>query len=593
MRRKHARKAGDVSEVPDPIDWSDKVQVDCLRWLCEQPTPEGLSALARHVLGYDSFKILDQRGEGQKVKAGMWRWKRGIFRTAGIVPWGPHRIMLATLNAPGDKVLFASRDAYKTTCTIVKIVQMIILNRDTRGIIYMETGKLAEKTVAKIRRCLERDEIKDLWGDFKGETDNWKRDSFTVCGREDDDRVATVSAAGTDVATVGDHVDWIWVDDPLSPLSAKSPTMVDRVLEGWRELSPLMDPGAFEIITLTPYVKGDVADHVTEQMAGSYEIARISCGMKAYFDNAGKIALKGYPNFVHLTEPYLLKMARKMGVPSFNRSYALSIEDDTNQVFRREDLLGAKWENRFSNLSAYIVTDTATSDAVGACQSVIAVVIMDWDDTAYVADMRVGRWLPNQLQSEFADLYLRWRSRVRICGVAIEKVSLNASLRSGWTIDLRARGISVNWIELRRQTQAGDTEAQGISKSQRILGSETRVRSHRLLFLDTMPRTCTLNGLTTLLYDPQGYLDASGQRLPGGEIVDQYIRWRASRGYKGTQDIPDCLAALDEVSHDGTKRMIPPSSRTAATMPVVTQARHAERRSAVRRDILARINGGA
>lgn len=597
MRVKHSLppRSRDPSQKLDDIDWNNAEEVAALKWLCEQSTPEGLSALARHVLGYDSFRLMEndkgRQTNGDLTRNGRWKWRGGVFRTAGIVAWGPHREMLSVLSAPGDKILFASRDAYKTTCAIVKVVQLIITNRDTRGIIYMETGKLAEKTVRKVRRCLEMDRVIELWGDFRGDSDNWTNSSFTVCGRSLDDRVSTVAAAGTDVATVGDHVDWIWVDDPLSPLSSRSPTMVDRVVEGWRELTPLMDPGAFEMITLTPYVRGDVADHAVEQFQDSYQIARQPCGMKAYYDPNGKIQVQGHPRFVHLSEAYLLKMARKMGVPSFNRSYALSIEDDTNQVFRREDLLPAEPESRFRNLSAYLLVDTATSDAANACMSVLTLVAMDWDDTAYVVDIRIGRWLPNQLQAEFCNLYLRWQSEYRICGVAIEGVTLNRAFRSGWENELRRQGISVHWIELNRSEVSGAVNGQGITKSQRILALESRVRSHRLRFLPSVPRTCTLNGRTEILYDPQGFLDGTGQRLPAGEVVDQFVKWRPTKGYKGLQDIPDALAALDEMSRDGSRRMVPPSSRQAAIAVPQMRAEVVRQRQQTRRDILSRVRG--
>ena len=586
MRSRNAKPVTKYDRKVDEIDWKDPQQVSWLKWLCEQKSPEGLSALARHVLGFDNWRI-ERRGETRNFRAGTWKWKGGIWRTCGIVDWGPHRTILRTLLHEGDKVLLCTRDAFKTSCVIAFLIQRILLDRNTRGMVYMETGKNASKTVGLMATLLERKNVTDIWGSIKGDSKDWSKQSFTVSGRTEDHRIPTVQIGGADVNTTGDHILWLCIDDPLSFQSARNHEIVAKVIDGWLNIQPLKDPGADEMIALTPYAKGDMADQLVGEHSEQYMIARIPCGVVAKRDANNKIVTEGYSVFPHLTDEYLLKKARTMGVERFNLNYALTMSENEGQIFRREDLIPHPWEDRFSYLSAYILTDTAVSTKHDACQSVLALVIMDWDDTAYVADVRLGQWNDTTLLENFCDLYARWSSRLRIVGVAMEKVSLNTYIRSSWEREIRARGMPIRWIELRRSTSS-QAENQGISKAMRIRATENRVSTHRLRFLPSVPKTCTLQGKLVVLYDPEGYLDASGKRLPAGEIVDQFTRWNDSSGYRGTQDVPDCLAALDEVSFDGQTRMIPPSPRRAVTMER-TEQNHDPRRRTARMDLLSRI----
>jgi hypothetical protein len=575
----------------DEIDWNDPQQRRWLKWLCEQRVPEGLSALARHCLGNDYWKIETER-ENYTLRAGKWRWKHGIWTTCGLVDWGPNRLIQEAYLANGDKVILCSRDGLKTANGIADYVQLIITDRDTRGMVYMETGKNAEKTVAAIRRCLERDRVIELWGSFEGEgkskSKDWGKASFTVIGREVDHRIPTVQVGGADVNTTGDHVLWCWIDDPLSYQSARSTEVVNKVIDGWLQIQPLIDAGGHEAISLTPYARGDMADRLLSEHAAMYHIIRIPCGYTAYYDDRGQVALKGKPNFPHLTYDYLLKKARKMGPTRFNLNYGLSMDDTVGSVFRREDLIPDQWQDRFSYLSAYVLCDTAFSTSADACLSVLALVIMDWDDTAYVADMRIGRWSDDALLREYLLLRSQWEARVRIVGTAMERVTLNVQVRSAWEREMRTRGVRWHWIELRRSATktSGD---QGVAKSQRIRAMESRVRAHKLRCLPSIPKTVMLNGVLTTLYDPHGMRMPDGSYQPAGELVEQMVRWNDSPYYKGLQDIPDCLAALDEMSYDGRARAIPPSSRAA--VPQLSH-RPAGQRPAARVDLLSRIRRG-
>ena len=563
-----ARKETDRTKIPDPIDWDDPDQVLAAKWMCKQRTPEGLSFLARHVLGQDYWKIVGNFGRSHDHRNGRW-WSYGIQRTCGLVDWGEHRRMAAALARRKNPVLFCSRNANKTWWGCVLLVQTVIEDRNIRWLINMATKDLAQKTLRLLRKFFENKRLVQLFGEFKGST--WADDALEVCGRTKDDRCVTVQATGAWALNVGDRCDVLWTDDPVDFRMAKNPERLKAAIEMVQNLMPLCDPGGFLLDTLTPYEANDYAAYLlgeskTHRRSGgrNREIIHAPCGMTATYDKKGRPVLEGRPVFPRLNKMFLKEQLRNMDVDKFNRQYALMIASPEAEVFHREDLVPAKWENRFQRMCSYILTDTSTADNSDACQAVIALVTIDADATAYVLDMRIGKWPPSKFRDNFIKFIQDWRAEVMIVGVAMERVSLNHTYRAWLEEDMRRHGISIPWIELPRGTQL-DTGNQGDTKRSRIRALEARVRARKLRFVEErMARSAHLDGRIVPIYRSEGFASTDGKMLPSGEIVDQFTAWRDRKDYRGIMDIPDCLSALDQVDNENRRLLTPSSIRRSS-----------------------------
>lgn len=567
------------AEPVDAVDWDDPEEVRLLKALVADDSPEGLSAWARHVCGYNYFKQPDPRTRKQvSVRARPTRIYRGVLWTCGIVDYGPHRQMAQAFLAPDDALIVCSRDSFKTHMAMAWLSRLIALNRDQCVIVYMQTMAEAEKTVDAIRNILESEAAVRLFGDFKGDSKRWKTDSFTVCGRSNpSERNPTCVAVGVDKFVTGAHGDVFYCDDPVSWQTARSRDQLEKAKEGYQASMPLMNPGFIQRITLTPYAPGDFCEWAVSELAMPRTF--IPCGMVAGIDDQHQKTLTGSPTFPHLSSAHLAKILGSMSVSMFNRQFALKM-DDADSLFRREDFVPARWDERMSRLSAYLMTDSATSKRDDACMSVLAWVLLDWDATAYIADMDIGRWRPTEFVDHAFAMIQRWQSRTIFRGMTIEKATLNDVYRDWMVKEATSRGVRLNFIPIARGGGL-DSDKQPVHKQQRILGLEQYLRAHRIKFLDTIPRHFHDQGKIKLLYDPHGHQAPGQAAQPAGEIVDQFIHWKNTSSYKGLRDIPDCLADMHAVDPTNGQRLLSLPPRSYAAQPDLSrpapQRAHAQR----------------
>lgn len=516
-----------------------------------------LSYFARKILGYDYWKI-----GGQLVRNGT-EWRGEWHDTCGLVDWGPHGEMIDFVRQPSPTgrtqvlLLMTSRGSLKTSLVMADIMQNIVVRPDERALVHMETYAKACETVDTIKRELQDNEkIRKLWGELK--TKAWSQERIIV-KRTMNRRDATLFASGTDKVVTGNHVDRAYVDDPVSWQQALSPDQMKKAKKAFSMLIPIVDPGGKIIVTMTPYSAEDLGAALragADELGEELELATLEkpCGMHMEYAEDGSLTLVGEPVFPHLPEQELLARLKLMEVLNeagdFNSQYALLLNNPEDQLFFRKDFREHGWVGWMSSSNAYVLTDTAVSDKDAACFSVIALVIVDWEDNAYLCDLRVGRWKPPEFVDEFFDVHQQWQGRTRIVGTTMEDIALNKVYASN--IDERAKnsGVRINWIRIPRG--GGDA-----AKRMRIRGLANRFRAGKFhVVTDTMPRHYVDRGKTRILWDPQRAYGQHGKREPGGTLVDQFIYFRMQGG--GTEvDIPDCLADIDQVSTRGTRYCYP------------------------------------
>lgn len=208
--------------------------------------------------------------------------------------------------------------------------------------------------------------------------------------------------------------------------------------------------------------------------------------------------------------------------------------------------------------SAFILTDTAISPDDEACKSALALVLLDWDDTAYVADFRLGRFSMDEFMREYFDIAETWSSKVRIRGVAMEQIALNRAYRNTMENLGRKRGFLPHFIHP-TYGRSGD------DKARRIFALTSRFSLRKIKFLDTVPRNYVDRGKSKLLFDPLGFIDDKGAQ-PGGEIVEQFVTFRRGDKAQHNKDAADALALLEMRDSQG-KRFLPLPPRPGLARP--------------------------
>lgn len=513
---------------------------------------EDTGVFARHVLGYD----YDQDPSTPPGKAARIINKG----SGGIRADGPNKELTDFIDSDAPcKLLLASRGSRKTTVAQAYALRCVLRDPNIRVAFGRETLDNALLSLDEIRSHLASNEtLIDLFGDQRDEP--WTRHRFKIKGRTVTGlKEPTFTAWGTDKGLTGNRYDLIIWDDPIGWQTARSKDQMEKADSCFRMLQPLLDAGAALLVIMTPYDEADLSHHIRSVLREDFAVMELDCGMKPEPDGKGWYTLVGEPRWPHMPKEFLERKMRTMQqegglIGDFVSQYCLECTNPADQIFFRNQFRYERWSaERFGMMSAYITTDTATSDATSACYSVLALQALDYDDTSYLVDLRVGHWLPEQVVKELVDMVERWRSQLRISGITMEKIALNRVYRTLIDHEFRRRSIMrPPFKDIPRGQQEGD-------KNQRIRGLQPRFASGRFVVLDTVPMYFTDHGRSKLLFSPEVMRDKEGVPLPDGELVRQLTQFRYT-GSGGKKDIPDAIADIDAVDPQG-RRYCQPSER--------------------------------
>lgn len=541
--------APDRALVSDPMDWDDQDQVDRLRWLCLQEDPDGLSALARHVLNFDFFET---REEG-KLRRITYKERSRIWFTCGLVSWGPHREMMREITKGEDVFLLCSRRSMKTTMIVARIIQMIAINRNIRILCQMETGMMAESTVTMVGDILrDNDKLKRLFGEFYERGRRWEKRAIIVSGRDHSLRDPTLAAHGAETRQQGNRYDVFICDDPIGFQSARNPVLVQKANLTFDHTLAQGDETSHILGAMTPYAEDDLSQRALRDRTMNIRVVRFDCGFVAKQDDDGAVVLEGWQRFPNHTFHRLLQEAKR-NWRVFNLNYALMVGSDHEQVVRRDQFRVAPYDPmRFGAMNCYLMTDTAVSEHDRSCMSAIALVALSHEDIAYVVDANVGFWSPNIFIEHFLEMFQTWASRMRIRSIVMEQTSANRVYRSSIQNEMERRGLACNWDLTPRNSR--------LDKATRIRSVITRIETGRLIFLDSIRQTFNNHtGQGKVLFRPNS-IEINGKLYPQGEIVDQILNWRDREGYDGVMDFPDALGDLDITKTTG-ERYVRPSQK--------------------------------
>jgi hypothetical protein len=493
--------------------------------------------LARLVLGYDYDK--DAR-TGECIRPG------------GILDTGPHQRMVEFLDSPSlNKHLEAPRGSYKTSLLQAYVIRRVLLNRNLRLLYVMETCQLAEEKIKEIRDHFEPGtRLSELFGDLR--TAEWSvADGFTIRGRTLSGLSGkSFKPAGVDKGVTGGHYDIIVLDDVVTWNNVNTAEGLDKTRAFFRMVQPLLDPGGTLVVVGTRYDEEDLYAHIIDNLSDQFDILIFDAGVEIITESGKKPRLEGTPTFKHLTLDFLsAKLALKASTRDFSSQYLNRCISSDVAFFTRDMFRCTAWDDWMSSMPCYVITDTATTAQDQGCFSVAGVVGLDAVDNAYLLDLRIGHWLPEEVVGQIADVVEAWQSKVLLRGVLFENITLNRVFRSSLDVESRRRQLKINVIP----TPRGGGEP---SKDQRIQRVHHRFEQRRFFVVVSGPPSYPFVkkhyqdlGETKVLFDPIGYMmPATGNHLPDGELVKQFIRFPA-----GKKDIPDAIADIDACDADGNR----------------------------------------
>lgn len=132
-----------------------------------------------------------------------------------------HHTLWAHYEANKEEFALGPRGWGKTTSdTVLPVVIEILCDPNTRILLGSETVSQAEDFLSEIKAILEHDNVKEVFGDLKG--DVWNENEIRVRGRTRTSKEPTVICTGVDSAVTSKHFDHIFIDDMVSLKSSRT-----------------------------------------------------------------------------------------------------------------------------------------------------------------------------------------------------------------------------------------------------------------------------------------------------------------------------------------------------------------------------------
>lgn len=485
---------------------------------------------ARRLLGYDYD--LDE-DTGAKVNAPH----------GGIRATGPHAEICAAMDTRDPNVLIlAPRGSYKSTIAQALIIRTILANPEARVLYGMDTAQRAAAKVHAIRDIVEQSTlVREVWGDVKGHP--WRNTHFNVRGAPEGRQENSVQCFGVDKPATGGHYDLIILDDLVNHMNCGTPDGIAKVKTCFKMVSPLLVNGGKLVVIGTRYVEEDLYGWIIREMADVFRIVVFDAGVDIEIQEDGIRTLVGKPTFPHLSIRRLnMEFKRMADYVDFASQYLNKIVSGAHQRFSRHHFRPAQWDGSvMDTYTGWLLTDTASSLKEDACYSVLAYVMFSPTDDVYLADLRVGHMSTVQFADEFFDMLKTWSTRCYHFAEVWEEVALTQVWRSTLEHHPKKGNLKLKPLGLRRH------QADAKAKKMRIAALEGRFHNGRFFVLNTVPRTFNDLAKVKVLWDPEAESGENDTRLPGGELVEQFIGFpRHSH-----RDIPDTLAICDESGSGG------------------------------------------
>lgn len=486
----------------------------------------------RHVLGWN-YDQDEDTGEIRNLGSG------------GVRAEGPHLEMTTFLDRDSGKRwkhLEAPRGSYKSTILQGYMIRRVIKDPNCRILYGMHTIKAADKKLQAIKKQFESNKnLVEVFGDLRGVP--WQGNAFNVTGRTVVGlQEYSFQATAPDAPVTGGHFDVIVFDDVVVKENSNTAEKVQKILDMYRFALPLLSGGGVFIIVGTRYFDGDLYGHILANQRKDFDVLILDSGVDVGKNDDGTWKLSGKPAFKHQSLEYLEKTLRGMDYVEFCSQYLNKIVSGISNPFRREQFLQVPWDDWMSNLTCYVLTDTATSDKEEACHSVVALVGLDSNDVAYLLDLHVGHLSVWEFVDSFFSMIEKWERRVPIRAELFEKIALNTVFRAIIEEESKRRKVKLNIVDVSR----GVGEP---SKNQRIRALQVRFENNKFRVVDTVPRTFLDNGQVKTLFHPEGFKNEQGIPLPDGELVLQLVRFpRYSKN-----DIADAIADIDRATPDGAR----------------------------------------
>lgn len=290
-----------------------------------------------------------------------------------------------------------------------------LINRDgnVRLLNASETAKQAVVYTGLAKEILEDPRHVEVFGRHDQPT-NWSDHEFTTIQRTKKLKESTVTASGIEQVRTGMHYDLILADDIVSQENTGTPEQIQKTANWVGETFAQLDPGAMWLQIGTRHHFHDQHGKVLHdrKLRDLFHLI-----VHSYKNPDGSLF---FPQ--RLTEEYVQNQKIKLGIKLWSAFYLNAPQSDETALFRETDFHMIPDHEIPKNCFTTILTDFASGENKRNDRTALFVVSVNPFRDAFVREVRVGRWLPDEALSNALMLYQKWQPYF-VKGMTMEKSS--------------------------------------------------------------------------------------------------------------------------------------------------------------------------
>jgi predicted phage terminase large subunit-like protein len=274
------------------------------------------------------------------------------------------------------KLILLPRGAFKSSVvTVGYVLWRLVEDPDIRILISSETYSQSKTFLTAIKDHIERNEVfRGIFGNLKGEEGVWRQEEITIEGRKRVAREPSISVSGVGMTRVGLHYDLIILDDVVSNNNINTSEQIQKIINHYRLLLSILDPGKELIIVGTRYSFADLYGHILEEEKGVFATL-----IRGAYNKDGSLY---FPT--RLTKDFLDGQRKSQGNQHFANQYLNQPLDQDSAMFKVE------WIRYFNtppeNTIKYMLIDPATAETKTADFTGIIICAVDHNSNIFVLE---------------------------------------------------------------------------------------------------------------------------------------------------------------------------------------------------------------
>lgn len=266
-------------------------------------------------------------------------------------------------------LLLLPRGTFKSSVVTVSFTLQYILNEpNARILIDSETFSKSKAFLREIQDHLitndkYREVFKSIHGmypfDKRSNAKLWTDSEIILPCRNRPLKEPTISCAGIDVTKNGMHYDLVIGDDLHSEKNVTNTEQITQVIDHYKLVFSLLDPGKPLIIIGTRWHELDLYGHIIDFEKEDFNILK-----KSAYNPDGSLF---FPEV--LNEEALDKIRKRQGASIFSKQYLNEPVSDENATFKREYIKRIPWEQVVGRpINWYWLVDPSYTDPRGSGQ---------------------------------------------------------------------------------------------------------------------------------------------------------------------------------------------------------------------------------